>query len=96
MTLESDSFTFDPLKAQTLVIATLTEPFLTSDRDVHTTSVIGDSRPNHSRIGNPFMKKYIWSRDDALSNVRSDVGELDKLNTAVQQSSTNKKNMAPS
>ena len=37
------------------------------------------------------MNKEIWSRDDALS-IRSDVGELDKLNTAVQKSSTDKRN----
>ena len=91
----SNSFGFDPIKAHTLVIAPLTEPFLTSDRDVRTTSVIGDSRPNHSKIGTPFMNKDIWSRDDALS-VQSDVRELDKLNTAVQQSSTNESNTAPS
>ena len=72
MTLKSDSFTFDPLKLQTLVIATLTEPFLTSDRDVRTTSVIGYSRPNHIRICTPFMNKDIWSRYDVLSTVRSD------------------------
>ena len=96
MTLESDSFTFNPLKAQTLVIATLTEPFLNSDRDVRTTCVIGASRPNYSRIGTSLMNKYISSRDDALSTVRSDVGELDKLNTAVHRSSTNKRNIAPS
>ena len=69
MTLKNDSFDFDPLKAQTLMIAPLTEPFLTSDRDVLTTSVIGDSRPNHSRIGAPFMNKDIWSIDDTLSTV---------------------------
>ena len=96
MTLKSDSFGFDPLKAQPLVIAPLTETFLTSDRDVRTTSVVGDIMHNHSRIGTPFMKKYIWSRYDVLSTVRSDVGELDKLNTAVQQSLTNKRNTAPS
>ena len=83
MTHKSDLFTFNPLKAQTLVIAPLTEPFLTSDRDVRLTSLIGDSRPNHSSIGTPFMNKDIWSRDDALS-VQSDVGELNKLDTAVQ------------
>ena len=95
MTLKSDSFGFDPIKAQTLVIAPLTEPFLTSDKDVCTTSVIGYSRPNHSRIGTPFMNKDIWSRYDALS-VQSDVGELDKLDTAVQRSSTDESNTAPS
>ena len=96
MNLKSESFGFDPLKAQTLVIAPLAEPFLTSDRDVHTTSVIGYSRPNHSRIGTPFMNKYIWSRDYTLSTVWSDVGELNKLDTAVQKYSNSKRNTAPS
>ena len=69
MTLERDSFAFDPLKAQTLVITPLTEPFLTSDRYVHTASVIGASGPNHIRIGTPFMNKDISSGDDVLSTV---------------------------
>ena len=42
------------------------------------------------------MNKDVSSRDDALSTVRSDVGELDKLDTTVQQSSTDKRNTAPS
>ena len=96
MALKSDSFAFDPLKAQTLVIAPLMEPFLTSDRDVRTTSVIWGSRLINSRIGTPFMKKYVSSRDDPLSTVWSDVGKIDKLDTAVQWSSTNKINTAPS
>ena len=96
ITLKSNYFDFDPLKAQTLVIAPLREPFLTSDRDVRTTSVIGDSRPNHSRIDTPFMNKDIWSRDDSLSTFRRDGRKLDKLDTAVQQSSTDKRNTAPS
>ena len=95
MNLKNDLFGFDPLKAQTLVIAPLTEPFLTSDRDVRMTSVIGDSRPNHGMIGTPFVKKDMWSRDDALS-VRSDVSEANKLDTAVQRSLTNERNTAPS
>ena len=41
MILKSNSFPFNPLKAQTIVLAPLTEPFLTSDRDVRTTSAIG-------------------------------------------------------
>ena len=93
MTLKSNLFGFDPHKAQTLVVAPLTEPFLTVDRDVRMTSVIADSRPNHGGIGTPFMKKN-WSRDDALS-VQIDVRKLDKLDTAVQRSSTNKRNTAP-
>ena len=77
------------------MIAPLTEPFLTSDRDVHSTSVIGASRPDHSRIVSPFMNEDILSRDDVLSTVQSDTGEAEKLDTAVQQSSSNKRNTAP-
>ena len=64
MTLKSDSFPFDPLKAQTLMITPLTEPFLNSDGDVHSTSVIRASRPDHSRIIAPFTNKDILSTDD--------------------------------
>ena len=42
------------------------------------------------------MNKYISSGDDVFSTVRSDVGEADKLDTAVQRFSTNKRNTAPS
>ena len=92
----SDSFPLDPLKAQTFVIAPLTEPFLTSDGDVHSTSVIGASRPDHSRIVAPFMNEDISSRDDVQSTVRSDAGEADKLDTANQRSLSDKWNAAPS
>ena len=64
MTLESDSFTFDPLKAQTLMITHLTEPFLTSDGDVRSTDVIGAIWTDHSRKVVPEMNKDILSRDD--------------------------------
>ena len=93
MILKSDSFPFNSLKSQTLVIAPLTKPFLTCDRDVRASSEIGDSRPEHIRIGTPFINKKIWSGDDAFS-VRSDVGEIDKLDTAVQRSSTDERNKA--
>ena len=95
MTLKRDSFPFNPLKSQTLVIAPLTEPFPTSDRDVCASSEIGDSRPERGRIGTPFVNKDIWSRDDTFS-VRSDVGKLDKLDTAVQRSLTHERNTASS
>ena len=75
------------------MIALLTEPFLSCDRDVHASSEIGDSSTEHGRIGTPFVNKNISSGDDNFS-VRSDVGEADKLNTAVQQSSTDERNTA--
>ena len=96
MTLESDSFTFDPLKLQTLMIAPLIELFLINDGEVRSTSVIGASGPNHSRIVYPVMNKDILSRDDVRSTVRSDAGEADKLDNAVQRSLSDKWNAAPS
>ena len=96
MTLEIDFFTFDPLKAQTLIVEPLIEPFLTSDGDVRSTSVIQASRPDHSTIVAPGINKDISSRDDVRSTVQSDVGEADKLDTAVQQSLSDKWNVAPS
>ena len=78
------------------MITPLMEPFLTSDRDVRSTSVIGASRPDHSRIVAPFMNEDISSRDDVLSTVWSDIGEAEKLDTAVQQSSDYKMNTASS
>ena len=42
------------------------------------------------------MNKDISIRDYIFSTVRSDVGEIDKLDTAVQRSSTDKRNTAPS
>ena len=95
MIRKSDLFTFNPLKSKTLVIEPLTETFLTSDRDVRALSEIGDSRPEHGRVGTPFLNKNIWSGDDNFS-ARRDVGELDKLETAVQQSSTDERNMTSS
>ena len=91
MILKSNSFLFNPLKSKALIILPLTEPFLTSDGGVCALSEIGDSRPEHCRIDTPFVNKKIWSRDDTFS-VRSDVGELDKLNTAVQRSLTDERN----
>ena len=66
------------------MVANLNEPFLASDGDVLLASVIGASRPDQSRIIDPGMNKDISSRDDVRSTVRSDVGEGDKLDAAVQ------------
>ena len=41
------------------------------------------------------MNEYISSRNDVRSTVWSDVGKVDKLDTAVQQSSSDKWNAAP-
>ena len=95
MILKTESFPFNPLKSQTLVIAPLTKPFLTCDRDVRASSEIKDSRPEHSRIGTPSVNKNIWSGDKTFS-FRSDVSELDKLDTAVKKYSNDERNTASS
>ena len=53
--LESNSFTFNLIKTKTLMVAPLIELFLASDGDVRSTSIIGASRPNQSRIVAPGM-----------------------------------------
>ena len=78
------------------MVAPLDEPFLASDGDIRSTSIIGASRPDQSRIIDPGMNEDISSRDDVRSTVRSDVGEADKMDTAIQKSSSNKWNAAPS
>ena len=66
------------------MIAPLNEPSLESDGYVRSTSIIGASRPDQSRIVAQGMNEDISSRNDVRSTVRSDVGEADKLDTVVQ------------
>ena len=69
VTLRTDSFPFDPLKAQTLMVAFLVKPFLTSNGNVRSASITGAGRPNQSRIIAPGMNEDISSRDDVRSTV---------------------------
>ena len=55
VTLRTDSFPFDPLKAQTLMVAYLVKPFLTSNGNVRLASIIGACRPYQGRIIAPGM-----------------------------------------
>ena len=87
MILKSDPCPLNHLKSKTLVIASQPESFLSCDRNVCASSEIRDSRPDHGRISTPFVNKKILSGDDNF-NVRSDVGKADKLDTAVQRSSS--------
>ena len=64
VTLKSDSFPFNPLKAKTPMVAPLIESFLESDGDVRSKNIVGASRPNQSRIVAPGINKDILSRDD--------------------------------
>ena len=78
------------------MVAPLNEHFLVSDEDVRSTSIIGASRPDQIMIVAPEMNEDILSRNDVRSTVRSEVGETDKLDTAVQQSLYDKRNAASS
>ena len=77
------------------MVASLIEPFLVSDGDVRSTSIIGSSRPNQSRIVAPGMNKDILSRNDFWSTVQSDVGKAYKLDAVAQQSFYDKWNSVP-
>ena len=87
----TDTFPLNPFKSQTLVIASQDEYTLSSNRILRMSSDIGNSRIDHGRIGTPIVNKKIWSVNGNF-NVRSDVGETEKLDTIVQRSPTNEWN----
>ena len=74
--LRSDYFPFNPLKAQALMVAPLDKPFLASNGNVRSESIIGASQPDKGRIIAPGMNEDISSRDDVRSAVRNDVGKI--------------------
>ena len=78
------------------MVASLDEPFLASNGNVRSASIIGASRPHQSRILSPGTNKYISIKDDVRSTVRSDIGEADKLDAAIQPYLSNEWNAVPS
>ena len=78
------------------MVAPLNEPFLASDGNIRSASIFEANRPDQSRIISPGMNKDISSIDDVRSTVRSDTGEADKLDAAVQRSSSDKWNATTS
>ena len=78
------------------MVAPLDEPFLASSGNVRSESIIGPSRTDQSRIIARGMNGDISSRDDVRSNVQSDAGKADKLDAAVQMSSSDEWNMVSS
>ena len=96
MSLESDSFPFNPLQVKTLMVTSLVESILASNGNVRSASVIGSSHPDQSRIFAPGMNEDISSKDDVQSTVRSDVDEADKLNATVERSLSDEWNTASS
>ena len=69
LTIECDSFPFNPLRVETLMVSYLDEPFLASNENVRSASIIGASRPEQSRIITPGTNEDIPSRDDVQSTV---------------------------
>ena len=96
VSLESDSFPFDPLQAKTLMVTSLVESLLASNGNIRSEIIIGASRPDQSRIFTPGTNKDISCRDDVQSTVRDDTGEADKLDATVEGSSIDEWNTASS
>ena len=80
MILKSDSFPLNHLKSKTLVIASQPEPFLSCDRNVRSSSKIGDSRPDHGRIGTPFVKKIFGVE---MTTSASEVTSAKRINSTL-------------
>ena len=78
------------------MLASFVEAFLTRNRHICTTSIVGARRPNHSRIFSPGMHEDISGGDNVRSTVSNDVQIEDKLDTTVEAFTTDKRNTAPS
>ena len=78
------------------MVTSLIEALLESNGNIRSTSILGESRTNQSRIFAPGTNGNISSRDDVRSTVRNHVGKADKLNTTVDRPLTNERNTASS
>ena len=78
------------------MLTSFVEAFLTHNQNIHTTSIVGARRPNHSQIFSPGMHEDISGGDNVRITVRNDVRIADKLNTTVEAFTTDKRNTAPS
>ena len=68
------------------------EAFLTRNGHIRTAGIIGASSPNHSRIFSPGMNEEIFSGNNVQITVQSDVQIADKLDTAAEAFTTDKRN----
>ena len=93
MIFKTITFPLNPFKSQTLVIASQDESTLSINRILRASSDIGNSKIHYGRFGTPILNENIWSVNDNF-NIRSDVGEANKLDTIVQRSPTSKRNTA--
>ena len=64
MSPKGDYFPFRKEQVQTLMLTSLVEAILERNQNIGTKSILGSSRPNHSRIFAPGMHEYISGRDN--------------------------------
>ena len=64
MSLKGDSFPFDKEDTPMLMLTSFVEAFLTRNRNIRTTSIVGARRPNHSWIFSPGMHEDISGGDN--------------------------------
>ena len=94
MYLKGDYFPFNKEETPTLMLTSFVEAFLTHNRNIRTKSIVGARRPNHSQIFSPGMHKDISGGDNVRSTVRNDVQIADKLDTTVEDFTTDEENTA--
>ena len=92
MSLKITSFPFNKTKPTTLMFALFLGAFLTGDRNIRTSKIIGTGRTNHSRILSPRMHEDISRGKNLTTTVRGDVRVIEKLDTTVDELTANKRN----
>ena len=70
------------------MVTSLVKPFLASNGNIRSASIIGASQPDKGRIIAPGMNGDIYGRDDIWSTVQNDTGKADKLDAFVQRALT--------
>ena len=96
MYLKGDSFKFYKEDTPTLMLTYFVESFLTRNRNIRTTSIVGARRPNHSWILSPGMHEDISGGDHVRSTARNDVQIADKIDTNVEGFTIDERNTASS
>ena len=74
------------------MFAPFLEAFLTSNRNIRTSKIVGTGMTNHSQIISPRMHEDISRGNDLTTTVRGDVRLIEKLDTTVEGLTTNKRN----
>ena len=96
ISLKGNSFPFDKDQTQTLMLTSLLESLLARNRNIGTTSILGEHQTNQIWVFTPGMHEDISGRDNFQSTVRNDVCKADKLHTTVDGHTTNERNTASS